>query len=219
MSVGRSGAIASGLETDQHSTIQCRLLWIGRTARCMFRIHSTARIRKGRHNLTLRVSPLKQGKKGKIIDQKLTEHRSDALAVGSVKLDALDCTAAEEGSAVCMLPAGTQPTLTTKGGPAHLESGASCPARSETYQSWQLEQWVREYGLPPGSTTPGSDTGPSFTLKNMANSDVFNCAPLAHENGTFAGNCEWAGAGNATDATTATFTFDPQLDSKSKKSF
>ncbi len=70
--------------------------------------------------------------------------------------------------------------------------------------------------MDPGSSMPGSktpplsDTGPSFMLTNMANSDVFNCTTSGKQNSTFDGSCKPASA--ATSSSTAKFHFDPELD-------
>ncbi|KAI2465374.1 hypothetical protein F4781DRAFT_438848 [Annulohypoxylon bovei var. microspora] len=134
---------------------------------------------------------------------------SDALATGSVQLD-MDCTSSTDDSEICMLK-GSGLAVTTKGGLAHVETDA-CADDSQSYQSWQLENWQRQYELIPGSSsaTPDSDTGPSFTLKNMANKDVFDCSTSGSKNSTFDGTCQAAPEGNST--TTAEFHFDSQLD-------
>ncbi|KAI1086026.1 hypothetical protein F5B19DRAFT_201393 [Rostrohypoxylon terebratum] len=134
---------------------------------------------------------------------------SDALATGSIHLD-MDCTPSAEGGESCMLT-GSGLAVTTKGGLAHAETDA-CAESSQSYQSWQLENWQRRYELIPGSSsiTPDSDTGPSFTLRNMANKDVFNCSTSGNENGTFDGTCQSASEGNS--STTAEFIFDSRLD-------
>ncbi|KAI1772821.1 hypothetical protein F4818DRAFT_125659 [Hypoxylon cercidicola] len=137
---------------------------------------------------------------------------SDALALGSTVLD-LACAASADGAESCMLdPALPAPkaSITTRGGPAHVSSGAACADDAAPYQSWQLERWTRRYALAPGSTTPSADSGPAFTLRNMANRDVFACAP--GPDSAFRGDCAWAGEGDSTSATTAAFTFDPEMD-------
>ncbi|XXH00581.1 hypothetical protein Hte_006929 [Hypoxylon texense] len=155
---------------------------------------------------------------------------TDALAIGSTQLD-LSCASASASAAgtaaeACVLnPAAPAPkaTITTRGGPAHGSSpGGACAddASPSPYQSWQLEQWTRRYTLAPGTKTPSADTGPAFTLRNMANSDVFACAPApaagpdadSGSGSAFRGSCAWAGEGNSTAATTAVFTFDPETD-------
>ncbi|KAL7624105.1 hypothetical protein AAE478_005662 [Parahypoxylon ruwenzoriense] len=134
---------------------------------------------------------------------------TDALATGSVALD-MDCTTPEGDSTSCTLNSNGL-DIVTKGGPAHLEAGTSCADNSEKYQSWQLEEWRRQYELAPGSTAqPSSDTGPSFTLRNMANTDVFDCSPSENKNNTFDGTCKSAAEGNSTS--TATFHFDRTID-------
>ncbi|KAI1097559.1 hypothetical protein F4804DRAFT_167063 [Jackrogersella minutella] len=134
---------------------------------------------------------------------------SDALATGSVQLD-MDCTTNADGSNSCMLN-GEGLAVTTTGAPAHSEAD-SCADNSQSYQSWQLENWQRQYEMVPGapSATPESDTGPSFTLRNMANTDVFNCSTSGNQNSTFDGTCRSAAEHNPT--TTASFRFDTQRD-------
>ncbi|KAI2607819.1 hypothetical protein GGR54DRAFT_652070 [Hypoxylon sp. NC1633] len=131
---------------------------------------------------------------------------SDSLATGSVNLD-LNCTTTAEGSDSCMLTSDGLSIVTT-GGPTHLVAD-SCTDNSESYQSWQVEDWQRQYEMVPGSSTPDSDTGPSFTLRNMANTDVFSCSPSRSQNGTFEGVCESATAGSLTS--TAIFHFDSRI--------
>ncbi|KAI1077114.1 hypothetical protein F5B20DRAFT_553234 [Whalleya microplaca] len=136
----------------------------------------------------------------------------DALATGSIQLD-MDCTTDDEGSSSCTLVSasdGSSLSVSTTGGPARVDAGSTCTDNSERYQSWQLEQWSRQYELLPGSSSPSSDTGPSFTLRNMANTDVFDCSTSGSQDSTFDGTCTPVAEGNST--TTATFTFDPQLD-------
>ncbi|KAI1370846.1 hypothetical protein F4677DRAFT_464926 [Hypoxylon crocopeplum] len=128
----------------------------------------------------------------------------DSLATGSVPLD-MNCTTTDEESS-CML-IGTAVEGTTTGAPAHVEAD-TCADNSQSYQSWQLENWQRQYEMAPGSTSPGSDTGPSFTLRNMANTDVFDCSPSGIQNAVFDGTCKPTAEGNST--TTATFSFNPQ---------
>ncbi|KAI1386027.1 uncharacterized protein F4822DRAFT_360675 [Hypoxylon trugodes] len=133
---------------------------------------------------------------------------TDALATGSVQLD-LDCTDSAEDGSSCTLKGNGQ-DITTKGSPARLAAD-SCTDNSQRYQSWQLENWQRQYEAIPGSTAgPQSDTGPSFVLRNMANTDVFNCSPSGNQNSTFEGTCLATAEGSST--TSATFSFDPKID-------
>ncbi|KAK7755744.1 hypothetical protein SLS62_002357 [Diatrype stigma] len=144
---------------------------------------------------------------------------SAGLATGTLQL-AMDCaTSDEDGSTSCTLTSDTAArNFTTQGSPAPQEPGAGCADASETYQSWELEGWARQYELPPGSAPsdpPKSDTGPSFTLRSMASADVFDCAAASEgaggeeEDDTFAGVCTAAGEGET--ASTAEFSFDREL--------
>ncbi|CAJ2510941.1 Uu.00g065660.m01.CDS01 [Anthostomella pinea] len=130
---------------------------------------------------------------------------SDALAIGAAHLD-MDC-ADVDGSSNCILP--TSLNVTTQAAPARLQTNPTCTDNSARYQSWQLENWTRQYEMVPGSSaiTPQSDTGTSFTLRNMVNSDMFNCSPSGDQNDTFVGTCTPATGGSPT--TTATFRFEP----------
>jgi hypothetical protein len=139
------------------------------------------------------------------------------MAIGSFELD-LDCADIEDGSAHCTLKTNTnmETTVSAKSLPADAE----CSDNAKVYQSWQLEGWHRQYRLTPGAavTPPPNDTGPSFTLRNVANGGVFECAPLANKSeNVFSGVCAQATAlasvsGSAAANTTATFQFDPVLD-------
>lgn len=137
------------------------------------------------------------------------------MATGTLQL-AMDCaTSDEDGSTSCTLTSDTATrNFTTQGSPASQEPGAGCADASQTYQSWELEGWVRRYELPPGSAPsdpPKSDTGPSFTLRSMASADVFDCASSGAdgEGNTFAGVCTAAAGGEPTS--TAEFSFDREL--------
>ncbi|KAI0838583.1 hypothetical protein F5Y06DRAFT_49931 [Hypoxylon sp. FL0890] len=134
---------------------------------------------------------------------------TEALATGSIHLD-MDCTTNTDGSTSCMLK-GNGLDATTTGSLARLGAD-SCADNSQRYQSWQLEKWQRQYEMIPGSSSsmPESDTGPSFVLRNMANTDLFNCSTLGTQNSTSDGFCKLATEGNK--MTTASFHFDPQLD-------
>lgn len=151
----------------------------------------------------------------------LTKNRSDSMATGSFNLD-LDCTTADDESTHCTTKSiATTPALqvTTAPGAPRLATNASCEDNTKVYQSWQLENWRRQYKLTPGApvtTPPPGDSGPSFTLRNLANGGVFECAPghKTAEN-VFDGVCApaAAGAGPAAEANTkASFRFDPVLD-------
>ncbi|KAI5918440.1 hypothetical protein F4810DRAFT_715433 [Camillea tinctor] len=139
---------------------------------------------------------------------------STALATGSIELD-INCTTVTDGPISCALQTGSATpslSLNTQASPPPLEAGSSCTENSDRYQSWQLENWLRQYEMIPGSVTrPSSDTGPSFLLRSMANSDVFECSASGDgSDNTFDGTC--VAAGDATNTTTsATFRFDSLL--------
>ncbi|KAH9909249.1 hypothetical protein F4778DRAFT_768167 [Xylariomycetidae sp. FL2044] len=147
------------------------------------------------------------------------EETTDSLATGSIHLDML-CSATADGGDSCMLNGNlTRAELTTNTteAPARLPAGSSCADNSDRAQSWQLEGWQRQYEIAPGSVAivPQTDTGPSFTLWNMANSDVFECAAAKGEgdgddDASFEGTCTQAVEG--TSSTIAKFRFDPGLD-------
>jgi len=124
----------------------------------------------------------------------------------------MNCTTADDGSKLCIPKTnGTRLAIpvTTKQGAARLAAD-SCAENEKSYQAWQLEQWTRNYDLPAGTSTPAADTGPSFTLRSVANSDVFTCTPSGQQNSSFTGTCTASAAGNATS--TAKFAFDPKLE-------
>jgi hypothetical protein len=141
---------------------------------------------------------------------------TEGLATGSIQLD-VNCTApADDGSSYCILKStstGARPTLNiaTKLAAASLNATSPCADNTKRYQSWKLRDWLRRIVMEPGSspTNPKlvSDSGPSFTLQNMASGDVFRCATSGKENATFVGGCQSA---NGT-TTTAEFQFDSQL--------
>ncbi|KAI0466782.1 hypothetical protein F4859DRAFT_496645 [Xylaria cf. heliscus] len=57
------------------------------------------------------------------------------------------------------------------------------------------------------------DSGPSFTLHNLANGGVFECAPgNKTEENIFDGTCTQVAGANVAADTEATFRFDPMLD-------
>ena len=127
----------------------------------------------------------------------------------------MDCATAEEGNEICALVPSDSMGFTTKGGPTPQEPGSGCPDTSESYQSWQLEQWERQYELPPGSSSSDpskADTGPKFVLKNMRNragADSFACASSGDvEDEKFTGTCT---AADEASASTADFVFDRKL--------
>ncbi|KAI0206572.1 hypothetical protein F4808DRAFT_466587 [Astrocystis sublimbata] len=138
---------------------------------------------------------------------------SDSMATGSFNLD-LDCADDEDGSTHCtMRDKTTSPELQVNTVPSTpgLAANATCEDNADVYQSWQLEKWYRQYELRLGDTTsaPKVDSGPSFTLRNLANGGVFECAPGAKgDDNVFNGNCKQAEGAD----TEAVFRFDPVLD-------
>ncbi|KAI1117668.1 heterokaryon incompatibility protein-domain-containing protein [Nemania sp. NC0429] len=138
---------------------------------------------------------------------------SDSMATGSFTLD-LECKEAADQSAHCTLKNKTTEVKTVAGSP-RLAADASCEENAKVYQSWQLENWYRQYKLTPGApvTPPSSDSGPSFTLRNLANGGVFTCTPgKKTEGGYFDGACTQATVAGAAANTSASFQFDPVLD-------
>ncbi|KAI0104339.1 heterokaryon incompatibility protein-domain-containing protein [Nemania sp. FL0031] len=141
---------------------------------------------------------------------------SDSMATGSFNLD-LDCKNADDESTHCTMKSKSSPGLqvTTVPGAPRLAANASCEDNTKVYQSWQLENWHRQYKLTPGDpiTPPPGDSGPSFTLRNLANGGVFDCAPgNKTEDNVFDGVCTAAAGANVATNTKASFRFDPILD-------
>ncbi|KAK3356571.1 hypothetical protein B0T25DRAFT_589151 [Lasiosphaeria hispida] len=138
----------------------------------------------------------------------------DGLATGFIALD-FNCTAvAEDGTSYCTpknTATGARPVLSisTKIAPAPLDAASACTDTSKRYQSWQLEKWLRQYEMPPGAANLRSDTGPSFTLRDMANNGVFSCVTSGVKNSIFEGACKSTSL--AISTTTAKFLFDPKL--------
>ncbi|KAK0621702.1 hypothetical protein B0T17DRAFT_300502 [Bombardia bombarda] len=150
---------------------------------------------------------------------------SDGLATGTINLD-LNCSTTTDSLSYCVpksnTAAGTRPSVlvSTKllGQISPLNSNAeACAENAKRYQSWRLENWHRQFVMPPSSLTPGvpdktpsSDTGPSFKLTNLASNGVFNCstAPAKEKDHVFEGVCE---SMSESTTTTAKFSFDPQL--------
>jgi hypothetical protein len=131
--------------------------------------------------------------------------------MGSIRLD-LNCTTTRETS-YCVQAStdtGARPSIriNTTLLPGPLNASAACTANSEVYQSWRLEKWFQQYEVSSWLVQPPSDIGPSFTLRSMANSDVFSCATLSRQNLTFHGTCK-ALAGSS--STSTGFRFDDQL--------
>ena len=138
---------------------------------------------------------------------------ADGLAIGIVSLN-MNCATTAEGSEMCALVPSDSMEFTTKGGATPHEPGSDCSNTADNYQSWQLEQWQRQYELPPGSSSsdpPKADTGPHFVLRNMRNrrADSFICAtsgPVEDEN--FTGFCV---AADEASPGTVEFVFDRKL--------
>jgi len=67
--------------------------------------------------------------------------------------------------------------------------------------------------MAPGSSLPGdalkSDTGPSFTLRNLVANTTFSCATSKQLNSTFQGECK--PNGSAASTTAVDFSFDWKL--------
>lgn len=143
-----------------------------------------------------------------------TTSRADGLATGILTLN-MNCATTEEGSETCALVPSDSMGFTTKGGQTPQEPDSGCPESPGSYQSWQLEQWQRQYELPPGSSLsdpPKADTGPRFVLRNMRNraTDSFNCTNSGEvEDESFTGTCV---AADQASASTADFVFDRKLD-------
>jgi len=142
----------------------------------------------------------------------------NSLATGSFKLDLSCANDEEDDSTHCALKTGTNsPSLQVKTVPSapRLAADAPCSENEKVYQSWQLENWRRQYRLTPGDidSPPTDDTGPSFTLNNLANGGVFECAPAGNKTeGVFNGACKQATGAGAAANSTATFQFDPVFD-------
>jgi hypothetical protein len=139
--------------------------------------------------------------------------RADGLATGIMPLN-MDCVTTEDGSQTCTLVPSNSMGFTTKGGPTPQEPSSSCPNSADTRQSWQVEEWKRQYVLPPGSPSsdpPKDDTGPDFVLRNMRNkaADSFNCTNTGTvEDEIFAGTCV---AADQSSVSAAGFVFDRKL--------
>lgn len=96
-----------------------------------------------------------------------------------------------------------------------LGANAACTDDKKPYQSWRLDNWLRQYQMAPASETPGStsapanDTGPSFALTSLTNNEVFNCTTSGRQNNVFGGACTSTVSGSSGDQ--ASFEFDPDL--------
>ncbi|KAI0542553.1 hypothetical protein GGR58DRAFT_497098 [Xylaria digitata] len=142
---------------------------------------------------------------------------SDSMATGSLNLD-LDCKTSDDESTHCTLKSTTtSPGLqvNTVPGAPRLAANATCEDNAKVYQSWQLQNWRRQYKLTPGDpvTPPPMDSGPSFTLRNMANGGVFECTPGDKtKDNIFDGTCTRVEGSAVAANSKASFRFDPVLD-------
>ncbi|KAK2603300.1 hypothetical protein N8I77_009766 [Diaporthe amygdali] len=139
---------------------------------------------------------------------------ADGLATGILPLN-MNCATTAEGSETCALVPSDSKGFTTKGGPTPQEPGSVCPGTADSYQSWQVEQWKRQYEWPPGSSLsdpPKADTGPAFVLRNMRTREAesFSCTNSGKiEDEKFTGTCV---AADQASLSTAEFVFDRKLD-------
>ncbi|KAI0432747.1 hypothetical protein F5Y09DRAFT_353053 [Xylaria sp. FL1042] len=142
---------------------------------------------------------------------------SDSMATGSFNLD-LACENADDDSTHCALKSKTTgPSLQVNTVPSvpRLATNATCQENAQVYQSWQLQNWRRQYMLTPGDpiSPPAMDSGPSFTLRNMANGGMFDCTPgNKTQDNIFDGSCTQAASTSMATNTKASFQFDPVLD-------
>jgi len=124
---------------------------------------------------------------------------------------ALDCTTDTSGEKSCLAKL-DRVTTQAKQEPARLAATAACADNAKRDQSWIVEDFKRSYTLPEtDSATPeaaAAVTGPSFTLKNAANSDVFTCTtpPSKGADTVVEGTCT-----GGTSGVTAKFRYDPKL--------
>ncbi|KAK4448698.1 hypothetical protein QBC34DRAFT_426138 [Podospora aff. communis PSN243] len=131
---------------------------------------------------------------------------------------AIDFECAERDGADYCIPkltaAGTRPSLRIGTSYVSAAQGLSCAANTTSRQSWRVEDWLRRYEMAPGTSVPGaplrSDTGPSFTLRNLAANATFSCATTQQKNNTFEGSCKPTGT-NASAGAGAQFNFDSRL--------
>lgn len=96
-------------------------------------------------------------------------------------------------------------------------AGQACTDLAASYQSWELLGWERTYEVVPGTTpppldaAPPEDSGPSFTLRNMASGEAVTCT-TASKGATFKGTCKVVDAAATALGATVAFEFDPKLD-------
>ncbi|AEO63837.1 8a6155d9-adbd-4eaf-95f6-142ba3150200 [Thermothielavioides terrestris] len=139
---------------------------------------------------------------------------SEGLATGSITLD-VNCTTAD-GSSYCVpstTSTGARPNIdiTTKLTQTPLNETSTCSGAPKQYQSWKLENWLRQIRMEPGSSPTDPklvfDSGPSFELVSIPDGGLLNCTTSGNHTGTFVGTCQAAGS----TSTSADFTFDPKL--------
>lgn len=121
------------------------------------------------------------------------------MATGSTPIE-VEC----EGSS-CFSKA-ERINLETKQEDSALAAGAACADNRKRSQSWVVENYARTFSRADSRQPITADSGPAFTLRNLANGDVFNCTSTA---GPGAGKCV---GGGSSSSTTAKFHFDTQRD-------
>ncbi|KAK4186207.1 hypothetical protein QBC35DRAFT_516406 [Podospora australis] len=139
---------------------------------------------------------------------------SDGLATGTVSLADLECGQTDDKSEYCIpkpTTSGARPDLhiSTKLAPAPVDTSSSCDEISKRYQSWRLEKWHRQFELVPGTYDPKAetDTGPSFSVENLATDAVLSCVTTGRQTGgVFEGQCK-----TESGSSVGSFTFDPKL--------
>ena len=127
----------------------------------------------------------------------MTCNRQTLVATGTTQLE-VEC----EGSS-CFSKS-DRVNMQTKQEESPLAAGASCADNQKRSQSWLIEHYTRSFEREDGIGPLKADSGPAFTLRNLANSEVFNCTSVA---GPGEGKCVGASA-----STTAKFHFDAKRD-------
>jgi hypothetical protein len=181
-----------------------RSLMIGVTRRFTLPILLTVRTKLGRQTpLQNRFPRIDNGLN--IQSRRLTDLTSStkSMAMGTTKLD-LNCTTTE-GVRTCNLANRTGVNLTATEVSEGADPEVACEDNVDRYQSWEITKWHRQYELAPGSDgEPSNDTGPSFTIGNMANNGSFECTTSTVQEDAFEGSC--TSSTGASD-TTAKFRF------------
>ncbi|KAH8879371.1 hypothetical protein GQ53DRAFT_705965 [Thozetella sp. PMI_491] len=122
---------------------------------------------------------------------------TNMVATGSVVVD-LDC------SGTTCFTKQDRYDFNTKQEPNPLAAGASCGDNGRRNQSWVVENYTRKYDKADTATTT-TEKSISFTLRNQANHDSFDCAVSgAASPGKAEGSCKAA----ATSDSTAKFQFN-----------